>query len=70
MGSNGRKPPNPQKAPKYHGRKPSAPVPPKGRSECCFAGQAVKSVLARRWRLAARFARLDLKVRTGRLVWR
>lgn len=36
---------------------------------CCFAGQAVKAVWAGKFRLARRFARLDVKVRAGRLRW-
>ncbi len=40
-----------------------------GKKGCCFAGQAVKAVWAGKFRLARRFARLDLKVRTGRLEW-
>lgn len=32
---------------------------------CCFAGQAVKAVWLGKFRLARRFARLDVKTRLG-----
>lgn len=32
---------------------------------CCFAGQAVKSALSGKFRLARRFIRLDIKTRLG-----
>lgn len=38
---------------------------PKPRGKCCFAGQAVKAVWAGKFRLARRFARLDVKTRLG-----
>lgn len=44
MSSNGKKPPNPQKVPKQHGRKPSAPQPQKGRPMCRL-GQAVAAII-------------------------
>lgn len=36
-----------------------------GGNSCCFAGQAVKAVWMRKFRLARRFARLDIKTRLG-----
>lgn len=42
----------------------NGPKPPK-KSGCCFAGQAVKAVWAGKFRLARRFARLDVKTRLG-----
>lgn len=41
----------------------NGPQPKK--SGCCFAGQAVKAVWAGKFRLARRFARLDVKTRMG-----
>jgi hypothetical protein len=37
----------------------------RGGKKCCFAGQAVKAVWLGKFRLAARFARLDAKTRLG-----
>ena len=37
----------------------------RGGRKCCFAGQAVKAVWLGKFRLAARFARLDVKTRLG-----
>lgn len=42
---------------------------PQPKNKCCFAGQAAKAVWAGKFRLARRFVRLDVKHRTGRLVW-
>lgn len=38
-----------------------------GGGGCCFAGQAVKAVWMGKFRLAHRFARLDVKTRLGYL---
>lgn len=38
---------------------------PQPKKACCFAGQAVKAVWMRKFRLAKRFARLDVKTRMG-----
>jgi hypothetical protein len=38
----------------------NGPQPPK---KCCFAGQAVKAVWLGKFKLAARFVRLDAKTR-------
>lgn len=77
----GTRPSNPQKAAKSHGRKPPAPQPHRNRQggygaskkanqsksgdSCCYAGQAVKAVWLGKFRLARRFARLDVKTRLG-----
>jgi hypothetical protein len=39
-----RKPPNPQKAPKQHGRRPSPPTPQTGKPMCRL-GKAVAAVI-------------------------
>jgi len=43
----------------------NGPKPRKNDKSCCFAGQAVKAVWAGKFRLARRFARLDVKTRLG-----
>lgn len=65
--THGRKPPNPQKAKPQHGRKPVYPGIRSGRStdDCCPMVAAVRSAKRGKYRLAARYARMSLRLLAG-----
>lgn len=62
----GRKPPNPQNAPRFNGRKQPAPRPRAGGdSACCSYQEAAKAIIRLEFRLAIRYVRMDVKARLG-----
>lgn len=80
-GRHGKKPPNPQAAPKSHGRRPSPPPVRKGRGMaaspkqknpnkgCCPMVAAVRAARRGRFRLAGRYARWSVRLIAGRVLY-
>jgi len=65
---NGRKPPNPHRVPKSHGKRPSAPSPRQGKSDCCPMVAAGRSAKRGQFRLARRYAAMSVRLIAAKAV--